>query len=421
MKATNVQDKRFTQAVRNLNALRERAAGLPGEDLLIAESLEELGVALEELRVTSEQLREQNAELIATRAVVEAERRRYQELFELAPDGYLVTDALGVIREANRAAQALLRKRRDFLVGKPLSVFVASEDRLAFRDLISRLEGGAVLHDQEVRLQPAEGVLVPVGLHVTPSRDRQSRVVGLQWILHDFTARKREEERLRQAERLAAVGEMVAGLAHESRNALQRSQAGLERLALRVQDQPDALALINEIQQAQDHLHLLYSEVRTYAGPTRLEPRACNLADLWREAWAHLESLHCGRDALLREETDGQVCDCCVDPFRLRQVFRNILENSLAACPDPVRITITCSRAELADRQAVRITVRDNGPGLSPEQHARIFEPFYTTKTRGTGLGMAIAKRIVEAHGGRIEANAERGQGAAIVVTLPRS
>ena len=89
---------------------------------------------------------------------------------------------------------------------------------------------------------------------------------------------------------------------------------------------------------------------------------------------------------------------------RMQQVFRNILENALAACRDPVVIAISCSEARLQGRPALRISVRDNGPGLTTEQYQRIFDPFYTTKTKGTGLGMAIAKRIVETHGGRIAA-----------------
>jgi two-component system, LuxR family, sensor kinase FixL len=112
--------------------------------------------------------------------------------------------------------------------------------------------------------------------------------------------------------------------------------------------------------------------------------------------------------------------DCAIDSFRLEQVFRNILDNSLAACRDPVRITVRCTPAELAGHPALRIAVRDNGPGLNKEQAQRIFEPFYTTKTKGTGLGMAIAKRIIEAHAGRIAIGSAGHPGAEIVITLPR-
>ena len=88
---------------------------------------------------------------------------------------------------------------------------------------------------------------------------------------------------------------------------------------------------------------------------------------------------------------------------------------------NPVRVEVTCSEAVLAGRPGVRVAVRDNGPGLNPEQRRRIFEPFYTTKTKGTGLGMAIAKRIVDAHGGRIALADGPGPGAEILLTLPRS
>ena len=95
-------------------------------------------------------------------------------------------------------------------------------------------------------------------------------------------------------------------------------------------------------------------------------------------------------------------------------MFRNILENALAACRDPVEITVVCSEADAEGPARVRIAVRDNGPGLNPEQRQRIFEPFFTTKTKGTGLGMAIAKRIVEAHGGRIAVGTGSAPGAEI-------
>src|SRR5262249_12176498 len=118
-------------------------------------------------------------------------------------------------------------------------------------------------------------------------------------------------------------------------------------------------------------------------------------------------------------ETSGLDLRCPVDQFRLGQVFRNILENALAACPDPVEIKVTCVRIEMDGQPAVQIAFRDNGPGLNAEQRQRIFDPFFTTKAKGTGLGMAIARRIVEAHGGQIAVGAGTERGAEIIVTLP--
>jgi len=222
-----------------------------------------------------------------------------------------------------------------------------------------------------------------------------------------------------QAERLAAIGQVAAGLSHESRNALQRGQACLSLLALEVEDRPNALALVRRSQKAQDDLRHLYEDVREYAAPIHIEPRPCDLAQVWREAWADLGRSSDQAPAELREDTGGLDLRCPADPFQVKQVFHNLLDNALDAGGRPVVISIRCSAAEIAGGPAVRVAVRDSGPGFAAEQRSRLFEPFYTTKARGTGLGLNICRRIVEAHGGTIAAGENTTGGAEVVVTLP--
>ncbi|HKI19082.1 MAG TPA: ATP-binding protein, partial [Isosphaeraceae bacterium] len=124
--------------------------------------------------------------------------------------------------------------------------------------------------------------------------------------------------------------------------------------------------------------------------------------------------------AILREVIDGVDLGCTADPFRLEQVFRNILENALTAGSALVVIEVGCAAAKLDGQPALRIAVRDYGPGIEPEQRPKIFDPFFTTKAKGTGLGTAIAKRIVEAHGGRIAVGDADGPGAVFLITLPK-
>ncbi len=236
----------------------------------------------------------------------------------------------------------------------------------------------------------------------------------------DITEQKEAQLRSLRAERLAAIGQMMTVLSHESGNALARSRSALDMLGWEVEDRPEAQELINNIRKAQDQLQQLYTQVRDYASPRKLDREIWNLAGIWRQAWQNLSLQRQDKDAALTEEIAGVDLECSVDHFRLEQVFRNLLENSLAACSSPIRIEVRATEAELAGQPGVRVTVRDNGPGLTAEQKQHIFEPFYTTKAKGTGLGMAIAKQIMEAHEGQIAVGVHSGPGAEFVLLLPR-
>ncbi len=155
-----------------------------------------------------------------------------------------------------------------------------------------------------------------------------------------------------------------------------------------------------------------------YAASLALQREVLHLSDVWREAWSDLSDLRQKKAGELRERIEGGVLSG--DRFRLKQVFRNLFENALAAGPVPARIEVYCTPATLPDgRPVTRVVVRDHGPGLSQEQRRRLFEPFYTTKSNGTGLGLAITKRIVEAHGGQISVGNGSSPGAEFVIALP--
>ncbi len=237
---------------------------------------------------------------------------------------------------------------------------------------------------------------------------------------HDFTERRDAHERMLRAERLAGIGQMITGLAHESRNALQRIQSCSEMLELEVAHNEEAMRLLHRLQGAQDDLRRLLDEVRSFAAPIQLERATCDLSSAWRESWQLLETMCRGRDAVLVEQVELDDVRICGDRFRLVQLFRNLLENSLAACCDPVRIGIRCRKVTHNELPAVEVSVCDNGPGLSPDARQSVFEPFFTTKTKGTGLGMAIARQIVDAHGGTIALGAT-AKGAEFIITLPRN
>jgi PAS domain S-box-containing protein len=166
-------------------------------------ALQELSMTLEGLRTLGEALHRQNEALVAARDNLAAEGQHYQELFEFAPGGYLVTDCEGVILEANRLAATQLNRDQTFLRGKPLAPFIAVEDRQNFQHILTRLQEGSLvnLDDWELAIQPDAGSLFPAALNVAAARDAEDRLIGLRWLMRDISHRKQIENTLRESEK----------------------------------------------------------------------------------------------------------------------------------------------------------------------------------------------------------------------------
>lgn len=298
-----------------------------------------------------------------------------------------------------------------------LQELIPAADQHRFEKMLMSILHGAIVRDQATRLKVADGTERLISWS-GKQLDGNHIVRGLLLVGHDVTELNFAQHRLVQSERLAAIGQMITGLAHESRNAFQRSQACLEMLGLEVQDRPAALDLIQRIQRAQDHLHHLYEEVRFYAAPIHLERAECRLEQIWRETWRHLEALWRAKSIRLVESVQQSDFVVLADSHALERVFRNLFENAIAASPHNSEVELGAIPCSLGDRLGVEVRVRDHGHGLERGTRERIFEPFFTTRTQGTGLGLPITKRLVEAHGGTIEFGWP-SDGAEAIVRLP--
>lgn len=297
--------------------------------------------------------------------------------------------------------------------------FVSERERPHAREIFQNCVQGAATPESRYSLLTRDGTERHFSWSCKPIREIDGTVVALLYIGHDITALMDAQRRAIQAERLAAIGQTVAVLSHESRNELHSIHLGLELLSCTVTD-TTAQEVIGRIKDSQVRLQRLFEDVRQFAGTIHLEQSVVSLRDIWERAWSSLIAARQNRDAQLHENRPGIEVNCLVDAMRLEQVFRNLFENSLAACPDPVRIDLCCSTIEQSGQPFLRVSVRDNGPGFSPEAKKRAFEPFYTTKPQGTGLGIAICRRIVEAHGGDLSLSNGTTSGAEFIVLLPR-
>jgi two-component system sensor kinase FixL len=238
------------------------------------------------------------------------------------------------------------------------------------------------------------------------------------WLVTDVTELHDAQRQLVQSERLAAIGQMVTGLAHESRNALQRARGCLDLLELDLEEQPQQLNLISRIRRALGDLQRNYEEVKQYAAPITLDRINVEIGDIVQSAFDDLcaEFDYSNVKFVIDRQRDSMIK---VDAHRIGQLFRNILENAIAASNGKAEIRATVRQTAIDGRSYLECVISDRGQGMSQETLTRVFEPFYTTKNSGTGLGMAICKRIIDAHEGRIEANSELNRGTEITILLP--
>lgn len=356
----------------------------------------------------------------AARALREREER-LRTVLKTAADAIITIDERGTIVSINPATSRMFGYADDELVNRNVKLLMPSPYRDEHDGYIARyLETGEakiIGIGREVLGRRKDGTVFPIDLAVS-----EVDHLGLfTAIVRDATERKAEHERLLQSERLAALGEAMTGLAHESRNALSRSQSNLRRLARRVKENDELLTLIDGAARANEDIRRQFEEVREYAAPILVRRELLQLTAIVGAAWDELSPEREARDAMLSVNNSGVDDSCEADPFVLRNAFRNLLENALAACSDPVAIDIDFADDESESGSAVRLSFRDNGPGLAPETRPRVFDAFFTTKTRGTGLGLAIVKRAVEAHGGTVTIGTGEGRGAEFIITLPRN
>lgn len=380
---------------------RERAV-LLGAGVLLAGMLALLGLhAVERVRVSRRGQRA--AEALA------------EELAVALPDGLVVFDAKGRVTRLNKAALDLLgmeapAKGRTYQGRKAADVLPSSLASLA-----SRLYEAAVLPDTEITLRQGEDVryLSVRGGHVNEGEEGR---LGSLMFLRDLTEVRRLEAEVRRREKLAAVGNLAAGVAHELRNPLSSIKGYATYFGGRFPegsaDREAAQVMVKEV----DRLNRAIGDLIGLSRPTDIRPRSTDMRRLVEDTLRLIGQDAAGRGVRVRFASPDALPAAAVDPDRMRQVILNLCLNALEAMPHGGELTLSLH----AEPDALRLEIRDSGTGIAPEALPHIFDPYFTTKGQGTGLGLATVHKIIEAHGGSISVSSEPGQGAAFRIVLPR-
>ncbi|WP_428262406.1 ATP-binding protein [Haliangium sp.] len=336
----------------------------------------------------------------------------------------LVLDEHGRVVQVNPAVASLTGVPADELIDREwIEDFVIEADRETSRNVLERVLAGEGYLSVENRVRPRPGEYDErvVSWRFAPLREDGDRpliyVSGL-----DVTELKQLEERTRLDQRLSAVGTLAAGLAHEIRNPLNSAQLQLrllERRLLHVSDDEKLRAPIAIVQHEIARLSGLVQEFLAFARPSVLTLEEIDVRAV-AERVVTLERHSAEAEGVSIELVAGESTMIRADPDKLQQVLLNLVRNAVDATRDhpeePRQVTLTVQR----DVSGALILVEDNGPGLSDEVMARLFEPFFSTKPQGTGLGMAICHSLVTQHGGDIRVHSEPGHGARFEIHLPR-
>lgn len=406
------------------------------QDLLV-QSLEDLHTALEELRVAEEELLEHNERLAMAQSLIERERQRYLELFDCAPDGYLVTDPDGKIIEANRAATNQIKVPKKFLIGKPLSNYIPEEERRAFRTQLLQLRSMEQIQGWEIRLQPRHGNQFDCSINLTTMCDDQGNLLGWRWLFRDITARKQAEEQLRsvqlqnlQLQEAARIkSQFISVVSHELRTPM-NSILGFSQLLLRRYYHllpPELRTMVERIVNSGKQLLVLIENILDFstleADRLELQPQEFNLVELVTNTTEQLHFLTEQKNLTLAIHTNIQNPRIVNDKDRLRQVLVNLLDNA-------IKFTDTGGvfvEVRQTDQDKLAVMVRDTGIGIPEAEVKNIFLGFWqlnqstTRRHCGTGLGLAIVDKLLHLMNGTITVESKEGEGSTFCVVLPRN
>ena len=382
-------------------------------------SLVRLHLSVGEMEVAGERKFTGMVHDLTKRAELEEQLRnseaRWRSIIESAVDGIVVIDAGGRIESFNPAAERLFGYAEREVLGRNVNILMPSPYREEHDGYLSRYLATGVQKvigvGREVTGVRRDGTTVPLHLSVGEV------VVGgerkFTGILHDVSARVRIEEQLREQSTLARLGEMAAVVAHEVKNPLAGIRGAIQVIGRRLPEGSTDAVIAKEIIDRIDALDVLMKDMLLFARPPSVRAAPIEIGQLV-EKTAHLLS---GDPAFrdVRVEIAGTAPAINADPELLRIVLHNLLVNSAHAMQGRGTIHVSLAAVD----SWCQLTVTDRGPGISREALDKIFTPFFTTKARGSGLGLPTAKRLIEAHRGSIVVASPDSGGTAVTIRLP--
>jgi len=330
--------------------------------------------------------------------------------------GILVIDSNSTVITMNPAAEEILGVERTETLGQRLGPALTEKAPELTNELLDALDAEQSKLRHQITVQSSDGG-TPLGTSISLLRDADGCKRGVICVFQDLTEVNEMRERMRKADRLVAIGELSAGIAHELRNPLASISGSIELLSSELELSGEHRGLMDLITRESDRLDRIISDFLEFARLRYPTKRLVNIETCIDEVLVLLRNNPSkGADVEVGYQKVSDLPRVRADDEQLRQVFFNLAVNSCEAMNKGGKLEVS-TRA--TDEDSVTISFRDNGPGIKSDDVGKLFEPFFTTKVGGTGLGLAIANKIVGSHGGTIEFRNRDGGGAEFVIVLP--
>lgn len=356
-----------------------------------------------------------------------------EDILRCVGSGVITFNMDSMITTFNQAAERILRRKRDEVIGLTCNDVFAS-DKLLCRLINDAMLSGRPVLRQEIEIHREKTANIWVGLSISPLKDRNGKMIGLIIVLTDLTEIRMLKEQSELKKRLAMLGEMSAGIAHELRNSMGTITGYVKLLSKQIQDEPSSKEILSTITSEINSMDLIIKELLNYGKPVSLSLSKVDIIKIIRTAI----DTAIGRFQDIKPESTINVelkaldnIQIYVDEVLIRQALQNVIQNAVDAMPDGgnLRVDVQDYKAEsflpsaegiqTELRKGIEIFISDTGAGISEENLDKIFLPFFTTKSRGTGMGLALVHKIILTHGGNIKADSREGIGTTFRIYLP--
>jgi len=383
----------------------------------LVEAYENLEKKVSQLNI---ELEKKNEELSRTLTEVDSVKNHLNNILESMNMGVVVINIDGLITIFNRAAAELTGYERREVIRKNYKDFFyksENEDKITPFDV---LESKKIFRNVEKKLRLKTGEVIPIQSNIAPVVDKSGNIIGAVETFSDLREINRLKEEVERSKTLAALGEMSANVAHEIRNPLAGIGGYAALLERDIPRNDPRRELVKKIIEGVSSLNKIATNLLFYTRPMKPVLRVETINDILDEILylVQMEIEHDKRD--IKIETDYSETDfkANFDPEYMQQVFLNIFKNAVQSISQKGVITVKV-RDSVSDGK-INIEISDNGAGMEKEVMDKIFNPFFTTKSDGTGLGMAIVKKIIESHNGDITINSKHKKGSTFKISIPK-